>query len=192
MRILRDHAPTTAQGDVEWEPRSEAKPSLCVHAGSEARIGQTTGSLASEIRGKDSVHWVTATAAPCISIFKPVLVDTRLSEQCRVATDRYDPDALWWRHERMHRAALRADFCRFLANIRQERDALEADFMVRVRAVLEGGNADERSAVIASCWNDAIATEERWFARLDRTARPQAGAYDLEWARLNRCAGLRD
>jgi len=189
IRILRDHDPG-GHNDAEWAPNTSAKPSLCVHAGSAERSGQTTASLASEIRENGSVHWVTASAAPCISIFKPVLLDTPLPAHGPRPTGHYDPEAFWWQHERLHRTALRADFRRFLSSVCHERDALEADFRRRVSAVLNGGDAAERSAVIASCWTDALETEDRWVAHIGPAVHRDERAYDAEWTRLNRIAGF--
>jgi len=131
MRILRDHGPMD-RSDTRWNPQKALAYTVCMHAGSEERPGQTTGSLVSEISPKGSVHWVTGTAAPCISIFKPVLLDAMLPPHGPSPTDRFDARTLWWRHERLHRAVLRRGFSKFHDETRAERDALEAEFHARV------------------------------------------------------------
>lgn len=189
MRILRDHDPT-GQPEHEWDPRTSLKYSLCIHAGAEDRNGQTTGSLASELRAKDSVHWITATAVPCISIFKPVLMDVPLPSHGPRPTDQFDPSTLWWRHEKLHRTAVMGNFPKFISAIRPERDALEASFHQRVHEVLNGGNAAERSQVIAACWKEAIETEERWLAHVSKEAAPAGDPYLAGWKKMNQLAGL--
>ena len=189
MSILRDHDPT-GQCETPWNPSSAHRLSLCIHAGADERISQTTGAMACEIRAKDSVHWVIGTAAPCISIFKPVLLDLPLPVQGLRPTDRYDSESLWWRHERLHRAVLLGDFAHFLEIIRAQRDALEADFHAKVTAVVRGGSTGERTQVIAACWKEAIDTENGWIAQWRASGEPDRTPYAAAWSRRNRIADM--
>lgn len=188
MAILRDHG----KGDdgLAWHDECTVQRTLCMHAGTAERPGQTVGSMVSEIHGDTAVHWVTATAAPCISIFKPVLLDAPLPDHGALPTDRFDANALWWRHERMHRKAMLINFAAFLAEIRAERDELEADFRARIVEVVSGGTTAERSAVVADCWARALAMEERWYSRLCLTGAPELSRYAGEWSRMSALAGL--
>jgi len=61
VKVLRDHDPT-GQDEGNWSPSGALKYSLCIHAGVEARNTQTTGSMASELRQRNAVHWVTGTS----------------------------------------------------------------------------------------------------------------------------------
>lgn len=189
MRILRDHDPTGLH-EREWDPRHPLKYSLCIHAGSEDRFGQTTGSMVSEVRTTDSVHWVTGSAAPCISIFKPLLIDVPLPEHGCRPSDRFDANTLWWQHERLHRAALKGNFPKFIDDVLAERDALEADFQTRMKLVLNGGGEVDRLKVVADCWSDAIATELRWCTRVGGTRTSNATPYDSTWEKMNQLAGI--
>jgi len=63
------------------------------------------------------------------------------------------------RAEQLHRRAILGDFGRFLDEIREERDALEAEFRARVAAVLSGGSLEDKSHEVATCWQRAIAVE---------------------------------
>ena len=189
MKILRDHDPT-GQHEAEWDPKKVHKYSLCIHAGTEECASQTTGAMASEIRPGNSVHWVTGTAATCISVFKPVLIGIPLPAHGPAPTDRYDVRTLWWRHERLHRAALTGDFRSFLGAIRQERDTLEASFRVRVETVLRGGGAAECSRVVAACWREAVETESRWLDGIKKTISSNDTPYDYIWSKMNRLARM--
>jgi secernin len=189
MAVLRDHGAQSEPHGV-WHPEIAVNISLCMHAGADERPGQSAGSLVSELRKSHAVHWVTATAAPCTSIFKPVLIEAELPAQGPRLTDRYDPATLWWRHERLHRAALRGDFAKFLEEIRPERAVLEARFQSRMNAVFDGGNASDRSLAVAQCWKEALAAEDRWLARVDRAAAPAATPYHSSWLKMNQLAGL--
>lgn len=189
MRILRDHG-VADEVDGNWRAQCSVNHTLCMHAGADDRPAQTVGSMVSELDGNDAVHWITGTAAPCISVFKPALMDVPLPLSGPLPTDRFDTQSLWWRHERLHRAAVLGDFARVLEHIRPERDQLEAEFQVRVRAVLNGGNAAERSQVINRCWQEACEAEMRWHARIRVTPAPHVDAFRSAWAKMNQLAGV--
>jgi secernin len=189
IAALRDHN-HDENVRPDWHPTRERKRTLCMHAGVNNAPSQTTGSLVSEISASGAVHWVTATAAPCISIFKPALLGTPLPEHGPPPADKFDSRALWWRHERLHRAAVLANFGELLDAIRSERDALEADFRARVGDVTAGGDAADRAAVVADCWREAAAMEERWLARVDPSKQLEDGPYTEGWATMNRLAGI--
>lgn len=161
-----------------------------MHAGAADRHGQTVGSLVCELNRERTVHWVTGTAAPCISIFKPVLMDVPLPSVGLSPGARFDSDQLWWRHERLHRAALASDFGRFIADIRAERDAVEDEFRIRVAAVLNDGRAVERARVIDECWRRAEELEAKWHARLRPISVDHPADYPQAWQELSQLAGI--
>lgn len=188
MSVLRDHG--VAEDSTDWQPWEARKRTLCMHAGAEGRPAQTTNAMASEIRSRDSVHWVTGTAAPCLSLFKPVLLDVGVPAHGPSAHGRFDPDSLWWRHELFHRSAMLGDFAAVLRDIRVERDALEETFRARIAAVVNGGNRSDRESVVAGCWREAIAVEKRWAERA-RSARSSGDeAYIAGWSAMNALAGI--
>jgi dipeptidase len=186
MRILRDHG---SDEPAAWEPRSDSRRTLCMHAGAENVAAQTTGSLVSELCSAGSVHWVTGTAAPCISIFKPVLLDVPLPNQGPTLSDRFDSATLWWRHEYLHRSALRGQFATFLDAIRHERDELEADFRLRVSAVLGSDDQAVRRQVIEDCWRRALDAERAWHRHLSR-GKIADDPYHSAWQAMSRIAGV--
>jgi dipeptidase len=187
MALLRDHGPTEPS---DWNQRDPLPYGMCVHAGSDERSAQTMGAMVSELRAGQSVHWVTATAAPCTSIFKPVLFGCGPLPLGPKLTGQYDARTSWWRHERLHRSALMGDFPGFLRRIAPERDALEERFRREVAAVCQKGDAAEREQVVARCWQEAIDMEERWLRELE----PSTGCADMRyrgaWARMNRLVGM--
>jgi dipeptidase len=190
LAVLRDHGPE-ADDDPDWSPSRTLRRSICMHAGPGARRSQSVASMASDLTPGRITHWATGTSAPCLSLFKPLVIGLPLPAQGPSPVDRYDPDSLWWRHERLHRAAL-ADVPASLALIAGERDALEADFRARVDAAWSGGQAVLAEAV-AACWAEAAAAENRWRAALPVIAGPArrpARSMALSWARLNAVAGF--
>jgi secernin len=188
MSILRDHGP---EAGANWRPADTMGRTLCMHASAGSRRSQTTGSLVSELRPGGALHWVTASAAPCLSLFKPVLLAAGLPDQGPRPTDRFDAHARWWRHERLHRLTLR-DYAPLAALAREERDALEAAFAERMDQArwADDGPAALRGAVHA-CWREADAAEERWLQQVAGAApRRGAGSHGRSWSSLNRTAGL--
>jgi secernin len=136
-------------------------------------------------------HWVTGTAAPCLSLFKPVALGHPLPPMGPTPTDRYDPESLWWRHERLHRTAL-DDFPAALAMIGDERDGAETAFRERMNDAWARGDAAV-GAAITTCWDEAAAIEARWTAAITggRSGPSVMGrALALSWARLNSVAGF--
>lgn len=172
MRALRQHGVPDRPGRA----LSAARQTVCAHAGwlPTRAHGQTTGSLVAEPGREQTRAFVTATAAPCVSLFKPVELDAALPD-LGAPTDRYDASALWWRHERLHRLALR-DLDRAVALVAPERERFEREV---VEAGLPMGEAFARAERI----------ETGWAARL-RELGVGARALPRYWRRLDRESGL--
>ena len=191
LATLRDHG-EEADGDPDWTPAKTARRSICMHAATGARRSQTVSSMASDLTPGALTHWVTGTAAPCLSVFKPLVVGRALPDLGPTPTDWFDAGSLWWTHERLHRAAL-ADFPAAVAMIAPKRDALEAGFRARMAEAWTEGDAAV-DAAIQDCWLQAAAAEDGWRAEIVANAgrgrssigKPAA----LAWARLNAVAGF--
>ncbi|MES2340960.1 MAG: peptidase U34 [Pseudomonadota bacterium] len=175
--ILRDHGEA-----ADWSPANTVGRTICMHAAQGPRRSQSVASMVSEVGAERAVHWVTATSAPCTSLFKPVLFEAGPPPVGPAPSDTYDGESLWWRHERLHRTLL-ADHAAGMALIAAERDALEARFQARIDA------ADDLAAAVADCWRQAAQAEARWAAAL-APASLGGSAYGRSWARLNQVAGL--
>ena len=124
MRILRSHGDAGAVAP-RYRLLNGAMAAPCMHAGGLVAASQTTASWVAELGPTRIAHWVTGTAAPCTSLFKPVDVDTPVDVGS--PTDRADDRSLWWRHERLHRLVLRDPS--LLALYAAERDAVEARWL---------------------------------------------------------------
>lgn len=145
--ILRDH------GDPPRDPaHGLSGQTVCAHAGpGPIRVAQSTGSMVAHVTADDICVWLTGTSAPCTSVFKPVWFDglPTIPEPGR----RFDLDTLWWRHEVLHREVLRNHSER-LAVFREERDALESQFLAAV--------PDDRAAFTSECFERAAQAERHW------------------------------
>jgi secernin len=180
MRALRQHAGKPGRGVLM---------SVCAHASwwPTRRAAQTTGSLVSHLRRDQPLHWVTATAAPCTSVFKPVWFDAGLPDLGPTPRDRFDARSVWWRHERLHRRAL-GDLERFLERFAPARDALEESLVARAKAI-PIATAAERAALSRESFELAQRLEDAWFDELSE--RPPSGRLHREfWRRVDRRSGL--
>lgn len=177
MAALRDHGP--GNESPHYSLLNGALSAPCVHAGGLLAASQTVGSWVAQLRPGDIQHWVTGTAAPCTGLFKPVKVEQPL-DLGPAPTNRADDDSLWWRHERLHRWAMR-DPASAAAVFRQERDALERYWLEHPP---QPGSAFAEGSQLLAEWTAAVG------ARVTRDTRPIW--VRRFWARRNRQAGLPD
>lgn len=133
MEVLRGHAET---GDSMWSPDKALLGSdVCMHAGwGPARGSQTVGSMVSRLSPDGDCHWVTGTAAPCLSAFKPVWLDVNLPEFGPAPTGEYDPSTLYWRHEKLHRMVL-DDYSERSMKVIQQQRKLEQEFLQKAERI---------------------------------------------------------
>ncbi len=133
MRALRDHGAARDEPAYGWLTGGMSAP--CMHAGGNVASSQTTASWVADLTPGAITHWVTATAAPCVSLFKPVHVDEPL-DLGPPPTDVADASSLWWRHEQLHRRIM-TDPARLTPLIAAERDEIEARWLRHVPASRE-------------------------------------------------------
>jgi dipeptidase len=171
---LRDHGGPAPQ----WSRVNGALSAPCAHAAGLLTTTQSTASWVADLR-VDPRHWVTGTSAPCTSIAKPVAVDEPVTtDPAAMPTNRYDAAYRWWRHERLHRLALR-DHPSALARFGGERDRVEQEWF-------------HDPPPSAEAFRVADHLEESWLedlgqARLDET-RPRW--LRRRWRAIDRAAGM--
>lgn len=174
MTMLRDHGPGRSTPHYSWLNGGLVAP--CVHAGGLVASSQTTASWVADLTGAP-LHWVTGTASPCTSLFKPARVD-RPVDVGPEPGDTYDPSSLWWRHERWSRRALR-DPVGLFPLFTGDREATELAWL-----------ADPPSSTEAFSRGDDLI--ERWTTRVETSPAPDrrppwARRY---WQRRNRRAEI--
>ncbi len=189
ISVLRDHGEGAGP---DWRPdRGLTGPTVCMHAAfGPIRFSQTSGSMVCHLHPRHTTHFVTGTAAPCTSLFKPVWLDAALPDTGSVPEATYDPAMLWWRHERLHRATLR-DYPTRIGRYQAERDSLEARFIAG--ALERAGQAPaERGAFAAGCFDQAGEAEARWLEQVSgaEIASGPNWLYTFSWNRVNRQAGI--
>ena len=189
MATLRDHG---GHDPGSWRPDVGTDRSICMHAHpAVGRLGQTTGAMVCALHPGRAVHWVTGTAAPCSALFRPVTFESGLPDTRDLATDRCDPQTLWWSHEALHREILR-DYPARIAAIAAERDALQAAMLAEIDAACDAADrAGALRTAVARCWTQADAAESRWQKTVAAMpiAAPADPAYLAAWAALDARAG---
>jgi dipeptidase len=175
IRTLRDH------GDGRDAPRyawfNGTLDTVCEHGGGGLVHGSvTTASWVSELSPTGVRHWATATAAPCTAIFKPIRVDNPL-DLGPAPTATFDPESLWWRHERLHRSVLRNP-ARLLPLFADERDRIETGWLAEQPEPIEAFAEGDR---LLSGWSRRVTatpaddTRPLWARRYWQTRSRRAG-----------------
>jgi dipeptidase len=174
MATLRSHGISPSP---TYSALNGAMSAPCLHAGGLATASQTTASWVADLTAPRPHHWVTATAAPCTSIFKPIDLDEPLPP-APVPTNRADDASAWWRHERLHRLTLR-DHAAATARFAPARDRLEAAWLAHPPSAAEA-------------FRVASEHEDRWFEDLVAAGLPDRRPRWLRryWSRQDDAAGF--
>jgi secernin len=197
MALLRDHR---GEGPGHDPSRGLFMNKVCMHAANGlSRASQTTGSLVCHLTGDVNTHWITGTAAPCTSIFKPFFFEGEaLPDVGPQPAGNFNNKNLWWAHERLHRAIL-MDYPTRMAVVAAERDRLEDRFVAdgdKTVAQARKLSGDGRKKILADfsqgCFAEAWEAEGRWVEAVAKTPvskRPSA-LFRSYWNKQNRKAGL--
>lgn len=193
IAVLSGHA----DDGPDWSPaRGLTGQDICMHAGfGPVRNSQTTGSMVVHVADHGITAWATATAAPCLSVFKPFWLDLALPDLGPPPRGRFDHRTLWWRHELLHRATL-IDYATRRAAFAADRAELQRRFLADTPPA--DAPALERKAVTAAAVRRADDAESEWLQRLRHLGRParsvpdrvRGAAYRRAWQTFDRAADL--
>ncbi len=109
---------------------------ICAHAGNSItrNASQTTGSMIVHLTKEKPIIWVTATSAPCISMFKPIWFNDKVIPNLgKNIGSIYNEKIFWWKHELLHREVIK-DYEKRIEIIKNERDEVENKFLDLVYA----------------------------------------------------------
>lgn len=159
--LLRDHG---GEGGPRWRWHNGGLSTVCMHGGGLLAASQTTGSWVSELGPDGARHQATGTAAPCLSLYKPVAVDQPV-DLGPAPTERADPRSLWWRWEALHRGAL-PDLPAALARLSAAQRATEARW-------------DAEGTPSTQAFAEADALLDAWLAEL--TPSPDTRPWHARW-----------
>ena len=139
--------------------------------------------MVAHVTADDITVWLTATSAPCTSVFKPVWFDGGLPK-LTAPGKQFDPQTLWWRHEVLHRATLR-NYPERSAAYAKLRDDLEAEFLAGA------ATTEDRAGFTARCFDQAAGAEDAWLQAVSGIPVAKLPAlYDRAWRTWNSQAGL--
>jgi secernin len=147
------------------------------------QAGQTTGSMVSRLDMRDSLHWLTGTSSPCLSVYKPVRLGGALLSGGPVAGEGFDRESLFWRHEGLHRATLK-DYPALKALYEEERRAMQGRFVAAAESA-DGG-------ALQSCWDEHLEIIPAWAARVEERAARINGRnrFTTYWEKQSRLDGF--
>ncbi|NOY38631.1 MAG: hypothetical protein GXO83_13780 [Chlorobi bacterium] len=183
---LRDH------GTEDYRPDNHFLGNrICAHAANSLSRNamQTTGSFIAHLTKEANTFWATGTAAPCLSLFKPMrFVDKVIPAIVGTPGPGYDPDTLWWHHERLHRTVL-YDFHTRSEPFLTERDKTEQKWKELSEKVKDANFYRE---LTEPAFNEESDLTDKWYNAINKLPvnRKPYGYYRKYRRKLNRKAGM--
>jgi dipeptidase len=183
--ILRDH------DGQDYRPDSHfLGDRICAHAANKLarHATQTTASLIARLKVDQQTYFATGTAAPCTAIFKPVWLEPcGLPDIGPTPNGNYNPDSLWWFHEKLHRVVL-LDHALRLKSYTAERDRLEKTWMMP----MDNLPAHQRWELMAQGFRQARKKTAEWIERVRSLplGHRQKWTYRRYWQCQNKRAGI--
>lgn len=131
FEILRSHP-----ADL-FQPNKCSTKSICMHASGLLCPHQSVGSMVVELRQeKPSTIWLTGTAAPCLSFFKPFYIGTDiLQEKNFIAPMATINDSYWWQWEKLHRTVL-TNYADAISFIKYKQKELESNWLQQDKVLI--------------------------------------------------------
>ncbi|UJG40549.1 MAG: C69 family dipeptidase [Candidatus Heimdallarchaeum aukensis] len=198
MSVLRDHN-IQSKKEEKWAPHKSSMKSPCLHATSMMTPSQSTGSMVSHLKENIQIHWVTGTSAPCTSIFKPIFLPGIGKENEKKAiSSTYDPDNLWWIHEKLHRLVL-TDYVNRLNMYRSERDELERQFIQetyekisKITGKLSKKDKEELKKITKKAFTLSVEKTKTWIKKIEASTplKKPVILYNQYWKKQNKAAKL--
>lgn len=178
--------------DDSWSPDNALMGAdVCMHVGfGPVRINQTTGSMVSLLHPESPIHWLTGSAAPCLSLFKPVWMDSGLPDLGKSPSGVFEAGTYWWEHEKLHRSVI-MDYQHRKEMIAAEQKTLQSEF---IRLALEAMNEPQtvRKEITRDCFQKSLAFSKKWASVVSGEAVQKEPAfwYKSAWKKINQEAKL--
>ncbi|HSM23388.1 MAG TPA: C69 family dipeptidase [Anaerolineaceae bacterium] len=159
---------------------------LCMHAGfGPVRVSQTTGSMVVVQDNEDLIVWVTGSAAPCLSIFKPMVFQQTENHFGSKPQLDYDPNSYWWQQERIHRSIIK-DYQRLSPDYQKERDVLENSFILKMEAT------ENKLDTTQDCFERSLEFQRKWIEIIENEIMKNKTNFlhSMFWKKNNRLAKI--
>jgi dipeptidase len=171
---LRDHA--GLQPEDGWRM---VMP--CAHSSwlPTRRAGQTTGSMISRLQPAGSIHWLTGTSSPCLSVFKPFVLGRGHISTGPESGAGFGSGSLFWGHEFIHRLALRS--------YGDAKEAFDAERAALESAAMKTSFTAE-STQMEALWESHLRSIPGWVSAVEKAIgkRRRAGLFQKYWDDQNR------
>jgi dipeptidase len=142
---------------------------------------------------KTPIIFVTGTSSPCISLYKPVFLEAGLPDLGPRPENRYNPEAYWWIHERLHRKLL-ASYPDYAKDIRSEIEAFERELFQRAMRLREEylygkTTREDLFRLTQEAFTTGRIIDEKWTKSV-RARRSFNLLFEFYWDRANKRAGI--
>ena len=184
VALLQNHAGNHGK---KWHPmQKDVGHSVCMHAGfGPFRDGQTTGSMIAHLDTEQQTHFLTGTAAPCTSLFKPIWVDTPWKNNPKPSAH-FDNKSLFWKHERLHRATL-LDYANRIKTYNDEQKEFQQKIIADALSKTQRSQK-ERAKLSQAYFDQAMRLEEKWAERVskEKVQKNSGYLYKIGWNNYNK------
>jgi secernin len=146
--------------------------------------GQTTGSMVSRLRPLQQTHWLTGTSSPCLSVFKPVVMGGNLISTGASPHEGYDGESIFWRHERLHRLALK--------NYEASKKILDAPRMAMEASFVSSPMIQYTASQCQNAWEQHRQSIPEWINLVAKASanQPTFSLFNRYWSKQEERDGL--
>lgn len=182
--ILRSH-----RNDANFEPQKGTMGNICLHATGLFTPSQTTGSMVVELRKNQApTIWLTGTAAPCLSFFKPFYFGTEtLNEIAFIKPSARFDTSYWWQWERFHRDCLR-QYPSIRVVLKQFQSEFEDKWIVKDQELVEQNKPDALAKFSQIAISESLRIKDS--LELNGTKQYWGFFYQNYWRKQNKKVGL--
>jgi dipeptidase len=179
MGILRLHKQT------DFSPNRAQPDSICMHASGLFSPQQTTGSMVAVLHEKPVV-WLTGTASPCLSIYKPFyLGDTILNVENFITPSAKMDNSYWWQWEKFNRAVIK-NYAEKRQAFAEERNVVEEKWIKEEQELRENNACNELFQKFSrDCLEESKSLLKKWSERIVNIPDKKYLFYDQYWNKQN-------
>lgn len=171
MNFLKDHEGYSIN---KWNPDRQIQ-TICMHSGPDV-IGQSTASYVGHLTKKTAAHWMTGGSTPCLSIYIPFYLGSKIPETFARGSDRYEENSFWWNHEKLVRR-IQQDYPRLAGRVLPEIEKLQDGFLKeaeKIRSSKTGLSLEESIRMSEDftkmCAETVMKKNKEWFKSLKKAS----------------------